>query len=479
MFDSCQFCSSVGGWCQHPKSPKESRCKTLKTENTCPILLKSEPSALESALKSKLEPLINAKPVHDFPITPARAAPLRFPKPIQPSIPLEPEPSQSEPGELPLECQSALTHPKLELLRSRAFEFGPAFPTVLTLAWACVSLTDEVTTAKNPHFLSTLWTLAEMTGKCERTIQRHLFEEGHPWSQVVKEFFAFEHNLEQMSCYKNEKGETSRTVIAGTLIRFFKDTRYSKRAKITKFARRDLDLERESRRTQSTRLEFFQDRLARAKRDRLPDETETPETAVLNAHLETSQAKYLRAEGLMSWSIPAKAQVFRMNWQFTCLESLSRLQTLKTSEILDHDIPDRQLLEALLERLEFEEELARVIGSGVTKARSAWVFIAAKRISSLLRDRLEGWWRKALWVALRARLGGTEIGFRLLSRAFHLCLEARLEGGFLNPMAFALSQIRPQGWAEIERDYGRGGALAVTVGPKPAQFSSAMEMVTA
>jgi hypothetical protein len=46
-------------------------------------------------------------------------------------------------------------------------------------------------------------------------------------------------------------------------------------------------------------------------------------------------------------------------------------------------------------------------------------------------------------------------------------------------MAFALSQIRGQGWAEIERDYGRGGTLAVTVGPKPAQFSSAMEMVTA
>ena len=436
MFDSCQYRSALGGWCQHPKSPSNSRCLTLQAEHTCPIQLKTEFSPLELALKANPEPAINARAVQDLPVGPARAAPLRFPKPIpaprtsesetSEPTPLEPEPS--EPTELPLEYRSALTHPKLELIRSREHEFGPAFPTVMSLAWACVSLTDEITTAKNPHFLTTLWTLGEMTGKCERTIQRHLFEDGHPWSPVVKEFFAFEHNLEQMSCYQNEKGETSRTVIAGTLVRFFKDTRYSKRAKITRFARRDLDLERESRRTQSTRLEFFQDRLARAKREEHPDEPENPETLALNAHLETSQSRYARSEELMSWSIPAQKQVFLMNWQFTCLESLSRLLRLKTSEILDHDIPDRQLLEALLERLDFEEELARVIGSGVTKARSAWVFIAAKRISSLLRDRLEGWWRKALWVALRARLGGTQIGFRLLSRAFHLCLEARVEG---------------------------------------------------
>jgi hypothetical protein len=132
-----------------------------------------------------------------------------------------------------IEAEPLEPAPTLNFLESRQAEFGPAWPTVLALARACLS---HATTARPaPHYLTVLWTLAEMTGHSERTVQRHLLEDAHTWSSAVEHFFDFRPNYDTMPT----PGGGSRKVISGTVVRFFPQGRTSPNAKVKRWTSRE------------------------------------------------------------------------------------------------------------------------------------------------------------------------------------------------------------------------------------------------
>lgn len=327
----------------------------------------------------------------------------------------------------------ALTHPSLKLLVERRAEFGPAWGSVLRLAWACASSAEDHR-LRAPHFLTTLWTLEEMTGKCRRTLERHLFEDGHRWSAAVRAFFDFRHNYGTLEGF-----DGNRTVIVGTVVRFFPDGRYAKSARVKRWGARDLNAEREAGRTASTR--------------------------------EVMRGRYQRLHPRMSLSRPAQEQVSEHTWVFTCLETLSKTYEHPGSVNLDGDIPKNAVLDAMIADLGFRVEVARVMGFGVGKARAAWVEAAAPILAKLTRScSFVGLWRRLLWVGIRAALAGTGHGWTMLNRLFRRALEAMHDARVRAPLAWALKLTREDGLTELERDYGRGGAQALPAGPRAHQF---------
>ena len=71
-----------------------------------------------------------------------------------------------------------------ELLEPYREALGAAYETVHALARCSVEQATDDDPA--PHLMTTYWVLEEMTGRCERTLRRHLKEDGHSWSETVR-----------------------------------------------------------------------------------------------------------------------------------------------------------------------------------------------------------------------------------------------------------------------------------------------------
>ena len=98
------------------------------------------------------------------------------------------------------------------------------------------------------------WTLEEALGVCERTVRRHLTEDGHPWSETVCHLIDIRHNYGAMLDGKDDNGfDRTRTVITSTIIRFFPRGRQSDSARVKRWGRRDLLTDSDEGRTRPTR----------------------------------------------------------------------------------------------------------------------------------------------------------------------------------------------------------------------------------
>jgi hypothetical protein len=340
-----------------------------------------------------------------------------------------------------IEAEPLEPAPTLNFLESRQAEFGPAWPTVLALARACLS---HATTARPaPHYLTVLWTLAEMTGHSERTVQRHLLEDAHTWSSAVEHFFDFRPNYDTMPT----PGGGSRKVISGTVVRFFPQGRTSPNAKVKRWTSRDLANESEQKRTK-------------------PSRAATPESMISESPSQTQEIS-------VSLYRSVREQIVLNNWLFVCIEALSEAQTAKTDNLYDDtlaDISKNALPDAMFADLELILEDYRERGEATGKARAAWVRRTAGAFAGALRDMaFTRLWQRLLWVALRAEQhGGTRAGFWYVKRVFHLAVDAQHDSSLSKPTAWALSTVRKEGLLELERDYAEG-----MIGPKPHQFVNA------
>ena len=336
-------------------------------------------------------------------------------------LPKPPAKPQLEPE--PLEPSIALAQ-----LEARQTEFGSAWPTVYALARACLS--HATTTRPAPHYLTALWTLAEMTGKSERTVQRHLLEDTHTWSTSVAHFFDFRLNFDTMPT----PGGGSRKIISGTVVRFFPQGRTSPNANVKRWSSRNLADDHDQKRTKPSRN---------------PSQTQE-----INVSLYRS----------------VREQIVLNNWLFVCIDSLSESQIHKTDNLYHDtlaDIPKNALPDAMFTDLELILEDHRDRGEPTGKARAAWVRRTAQAFADALHDtKFTKLWQRLLWVALRAELHGhSRAGFWYVKRAFHIALDAQHDQKLSNPIAWALSTVRKEGLLELERDYGEG-----MIGPKPHQF---------
>ncbi|HEX2863829.1 MAG TPA: hypothetical protein VHN99_04625 [Deinococcales bacterium] len=333
------------------------------------------------------------------------------------------------PAKRPTTAQGESLDPTEALAQLEAAQgtLGPAFATLEAVARACLAY--ATTDRPAPHVLTTLWTLAEMTGLSERTVQRHLLEDAHPWSPAVAHFLDTRMNFDTMPT----PGGGQRKVVSGTVIRFFPHGRQSPQARVKRWASRDLAAESEAGRTKPARQQT-------------PCQT-TP--------LDVSSYR------------SAKEQIVLNNWVFTCIESVSDQIMQENTVNLYDDIAPKHLPDCMRAVLDVDLEIAREKGERLGLARARWVKATARAFALALRDlRFENLWRKLLWTALRVELhAASSAGFHLLKRAFTLALDALHEGQLSRPVAWAIQTIRKEGFSELERDYG-----SAMIGPPRAQF---------
>ncbi len=288
--------------------------------------------------------------------------------------------------------------------------------------------------------MTTYWTLEEITGLSERTLRRHLIEDGHSWSKMVRHLIDVRHNYGTMP-----QGEEDKSVITNMVIRFFPRGRLSLQAKVKRWGERNLIEEADNGRTRATRLRAYE-----------------------------KEQRYERREPLMSASSSVGEQIEKHNWFMAKLGQTVPTRAKKEDfGRLYADIPTKHLLDALRADLQLTEENDRYRGANVKRARSLWVENAgqllAKRHSEdcphpvyahskhvTYADGFTKLWQKAIWTALKAQLyGGTEVGWRLLGRMILLAEEVKGEG-VKKPVAYAWSMVKREGFAELMRDYGAG-----------------------
>lgn len=82
--------------------------------------------------------------------------------------------------------------PAAEPLAAYRDALGPADPTLHIVARSSIERASKEDPAA--HLLFTYWILSEATGKSERTLMRHLVEDGHPWSPTVRRLVNVRHN---------------------------------------------------------------------------------------------------------------------------------------------------------------------------------------------------------------------------------------------------------------------------------------------
>lgn len=299
-------------------------------------------------------------------------------------------------------------------------QLGPAFASALTLARACLSFATPADPA--PHVLTTLWTLAEMTGKSERTIQRHLLEDTHRWSPWVRRFFDFSPNYDTMPTPNG-----ARRVVSGTVVRFFPHTRLGPNARVKRWGSRNLAADSRAGCTKPARI-----------RSKSP--------------LENTGVARVSSYGTLQDEVKTR------RWVFIGLEALSTSRGIENPVNPYRDIPSNAVLDAALADLEARLERAVEENTPLGLVRAAWVESVARAITLRLADaKFENLWRRLLWVALRAELhGGTRAGFWFLQRLYRLALDAKREGVLEHPVAWALELVRSEGLQELERDHAMG-----------------------
>ena len=360
-----------------------------------------------------------------------------------------------------------------ELLEPFKDDLGAAYETLRLIARCSIEYASEREPA--PHLMTTYWALEEMTGKCERTLIRHLVEDGHSWSETVRSLIDVRHNYGTMLDAKDEDGrQKERPVIVGTIIRFFPQTRLTPNAKVKKWGRRDLIADADEGRTRNTR----------------PTDGE--------------KHRYQRNLRQMSVYSSVKEQVETNNWLLVKVgQTISnRQEKLKNSASLYADIPRKHLLNVLRADLGIVVEQAQVRGANIKRARSLWVDTAAQLLSERFGDNrapvvfvatvdldealspeqmtrpvgykerngkfypvyLDGFtnlWRRMLWTAVRAELyGNTSHGWVLLEKMLGYVQEAERMGK-RNPVAWAWSVIKREGFSEFLRDFGTGAVGAM------------------
>ena len=327
---------------------------------------------------------------------------------------------------------------------------GAAYPTLHFLARWSLEHASENDPA--PHLMTTYWTLEEALGLSERTLRRHLIEDGHPWSKVVKHLIDIRHNYGEMLCGKDKQGkDKTKCVCVATVIRFFPKGRQSKHARVKCWGQRDLLAESDAGRTRARRLALVTDR-------------------------------YERRYPKVSAYIPVKKQGVENNWLLVKLgQTVSpRAASNNNPGNLYTDIPTFYLLHALREDLSLALEQAQVRGFNVKRARSLWVDMAAKVLAERFGDdralpghehpdhitHYDGFtdlWRKALWTAVRVELyGHSKHGWNLLDRMIGLAQDARA-APINKPTAWAWATIKREGFAELLRDYNTGAVGTLSV----------------
>ena len=344
-----------------------------------------------------------------------------------------------------------------ELLEPHREALGPAYATVRLLArW---SIEHAHTEDPAPHLLTTYWTLEEATGKTERTLIRHLVEDGHPWSAAVR------HLIDVRPCYGEMlRGDHSEPCIVGTVIRFFPKGRLTANARVKRWGERDLIAEADAGRTRPTRMSV--------------------------------RERFQRRSGRTSAYTALQDQAQAFNWLMVHVDSpvVHANADQEDSGSLYSDIPKKHVLNALRADLNLSTEAAEQRGASVKRARARWVELAGRilahrfgddrppraYVSTVPEGRLphsgdvvgytehkgrfypvhyDGFtnlWRRALWTAIRAELyGRTHEGWRLLERLVNHAHEAQ-EARKARPTAWAWTVCKREGFAELLRDYWTG-----------------------
>lgn len=333
-----------------------------------------------------------------------------------------------------------------ELLAPYKASLGPAYVVIHLLArWSTELATDD---DPAPHLLTTYWTLEEATGKSDRTLMRYLVEDGHPWSETVRKLIDLRHNYGEMVV-----GDSRRPCIIGTVIRFFPRTRLTPRARVCRWGERDLIAEADAGRTRPCR--------------RRP-------------------ARYQRRIPRMSAYTALKEQAERFNWVMIHVGRPSARKDSKSLADLYADIPKQHVLNALRADLSIQLERAEEAGHSLSRTRARWVELAATTLAHrfdddvpkphaalpIPRDGVHGYrfhaggahivpvdgftnlWRRALWTALQTEIAGGYLkGWWFLERLGTLAVEGA-ETGKRNPVAWAWTIVKREGFEELLRDYG-------------------------
>ena len=352
-----------------------------------------------------------------------------------------PSPVEVESCSLSDALEAHLSHLRAtELLEPYREALGAAYGTLHALArWSTEQATDD---DPAPHLMTTYWTLEEITGLSERTLRRHLIEDGHPWSEIVCHLIDVRRNYGMMP-----QGEEEKSVITNMVIRFFPKGRLSPQAKVKRWEKRNLIEEADNGRTRATRPRAYEEK-----------------------------QRYKRYESLMSASSSVREQVEEHNWFMVKLgQTVPIGANKKDFGRLYADIPTKHLLDALRADLRLSEENARHRGANIKRARSLWVENAGQLLAKrhgehcprpehdhpkhvTYADGFTKLWQKAFWTALKAQLyGGTEEGWRLLGRMILLAEEVEGEG-VRKPTAYAWSKVKREGFSELMRDYSAGAA---------------------
>ena len=333
-----------------------------------------------------------------------------------------------------------------ELLEPFKAALGAAYAVIHLLArWSLEHATER---DPAPHLMTTYWVLEEATGLSERTLRRHLVEDGHPWSAAVRGLIDVRHNRGPMLDGKDGRGNDAyRSVITCMVIRFFPKTRLSHNARVKRWGRRDLLADADEGRTRFTRSDAG-----------------------------VEKERYARRKPRMSAYSSLKEQCFENNWFAIFLaQTVSGCAAqINSCGNLYADIPRNCVLDALQADLQLAVETAQARGASVKRARSCWVDMAARVLAERHGDQrplprhehahfvthFDGFtdlWRRALWTAVKSEMyGGTAYGWMLVRRLVHLASDAAAEGK-IKPVAWAWVQVRDELEA-LRRDYGSGAA---------------------
>lgn len=330
------------------------------------------------------------------------------------------------------------------LLAPHKRSLGRAYATLHLLArWSIEHATES---DPAPHLLTTYWSLEEALGKSGRTLMRYLVEQHHPWSATVRHLIDVRHNYGEMLV-----GDRRKPCIVGTVIRFFPKGRLAKRARVARWGHRDLIAESDAGRTRPCRAQ---------------------------------RVRYERRTPRMSAYTSLKEQSEHSNWVMIHVGRPGPEESKSLADLYA-DIPKQHVLNAL--RADLQIRLARP-GHNPKRARALWVDSAARVLAERFGDStpnphatlptprsgihgfrfhagkthvvpadgFTGLWRKALWTALKAESDtGATSGWWYLDRLCHLATEGA-QLGKRNPVAWAWTIVKREGFAELLRDYGGG-----------------------
>lgn len=278
---------------------------------------------------------------------------------------------------------------------------------------------------------------------------RYLVEDGHPWTETVRKLIDLRHNYGEMLV-----GDSHRPCIVGTVIRFFPNTRLTPRARVCRWGKRDLIAEADAGRTR-------------------PCRPQTP--------------RYQRRTPRMSAYTALKAQAGRFNWVMVHVGRPSAQKDKESLADLYADIPKQHVLNALRADLTIHLERAEAADHNLARTRSRWVELAATTLARRFGDDVpkphpklpdprygmhgfrfhagkaykvpaDGFtnlWRLALWTAIGAeQVCDSARAWSLLDRLGVLASEGA-QVGKRNPVAWAWTIVKREGFAELLRDHRR------------------------